>query len=59
MPNKQRVFLNISGIVFGVAALLNYYTTAKPMPSIIAYLGWFGFISSTICLIFNIGDNGE
>ena len=59
MPKKQRILTNIIGIVFGAATLLIYYTTAKPMPSIIAYLGWFGFISSIICLIFNIKDNGE
>ncbi len=59
MPNKQRVLTNIIGIVFGVAALLIYYTATKPMPSIIAYLGWFGSITSTICLIFNIKDNGK
>ena len=57
MSNKQRILTNIGGIVFGVAALLLYYTSTKPMPSIIAYLGWFGFITSTICLIFNLGDN--
>ena len=59
MPNKQRALINIIGIVFGVAALILYYTAPKPMSPIIAYLGWFGFITSTICLIFNIGDNGK
>lgn len=56
MPNKQ---LNISGIVFGVATLILYYTAPNPVSPIIAYLGWFGFITSTICLIFNPGDNGK
>ena len=59
MSNKQHALTNIIGIVFGVAALFLYYTATKPMPSIIAYLGWFGFITSIICLIFNIGDNGK
>ena len=59
MPNKQRILTNIMGIVFGAAALLLYYTSPKPMAPIIAYLGWFGFISSTICLIFNLGNNGK
>ena len=59
MPNKQQALINISSIIFGAATLLLYYTTTKPMPSIIAYLGWFGFISSIICLIFNLKDNGE
>ncbi len=59
MSKKQSILTNIIGIVFGAATLLIYYTTTKPVSSIVAYLGWFGFISSTICLIFNIGDNGE
>jgi hypothetical protein len=59
MSNKQRALTNIIGIVSGVAALFLYYTATKPMPSIVAYLGWFGFITSTICLIFNLKGNGK
>lgn len=59
MSNKQRILINIIGIVFGAAALILYYTATKPVSPIAAYLGWFGFITSTICLIFNIGDNGK
>lgn len=59
MSNKQRILTNIIGIVFGVAALLLYYTATKPVSPIAAYLGWFGFITSTICLIFNLKENGE
>lgn len=59
MSNKQRALINIISIVFGVTALCLYYTAPKPVPSIIAYLGWFGSITSTICLIFSIKDNGK
>ena len=59
MPDKQRVLTNIIGIVFGIAALILYYTATKPVSSIVAYLGWFGLITSTICLIFNLRDNGK
>lgn len=59
MPNKQRILTNIIGIVFGIAALFLYYTATKPVSSIVAYLGWFGLITSTICLIINLGNNGK